>query len=286
MTTHTIENKVIIVTGGAGGIGSALVRRFLSAGAKVAVLDYAADAIAGLSSELNAQGQGANATFIECDVSSSVSCGSAVAQTLDRFGTVHALINNAALGMGVFRADHMTRLVTIDEIEPDIWSRFVAVNLNGAFFMTRAVVPHMIENGFGRIIDVTTSFFTMLRGSFHPYGPSKAGLEAMAAGHAKEFADRGITVNVVVPGGPTDTPMVPEEAGFDRATLIRPEAMAPPMIWLLSDAAGATTGKRYVAADWNAGLAPELAAKACEGDIGWPELAQNPVWPGGKPEAD
>ena len=94
-----------------------------------------------------------------------------------------------------------------------MWEKFVAVNLSGAWHMTRAVVPGMKNNGWGRIITVTTSFFTMLRGKFHPYGPTKAGLEAMAAGHAQEFAGTGITVNVVVPGGPADTPMVPQSVG-------------------------------------------------------------------------
>ena len=87
----------------------------------------------------------------------------------------------------------------------------------------------------------------MLRGGFQPYGPCKAGVEAMSAPHAKEFEGSGVTVNVVVPGGPADTPMVPAQSGFERKDLIPPEVMAPP--------------------------------------IAWEELAQSPVWPGGKPPA-
>ena len=133
-------------------------------------------------------------------------------------------------------------------------------------------------------MNVTTSFFTMLRGRFHPYGPAKAGFEAMSAGHAAEFEGTGVTVNVVVPGGPSDTPMVPAEAGFDRSAMIPPTAMVPPILWLCSEAGGAHTGHRYIAANWDAAADPEAAAEGCRAPIGWPDLAQNPVWPGGRPD--
>jgi len=177
----------------------------------------------------------------------------------------------------------MTDLVRIDEITPEFWNRMVAVNLSGAWYLTRAAVPGMRARGWGRIINVTTSFFTMLRGRFHPYGPAKAGLEAMSAGHASEFAGSGITVNVVVPGGPADTPMVPVASGLRREDLIPPSKMAPPMLWLCSKDADAVTGKRYVAVNWDDALAPEAAQRASESPIAWPELAGAPVWPGGKP---
>ena len=93
-----------------------------------------------------------------------------------------------------------------------------------------------------------------------------------------------MTVNVVVPGGPSDTPMVPMEAGFDRGTMIPPSAMVPPILWLCSEAGGTHTGHRYVAAQWDAAADPMAAAQGCRAPIGWPDLAQSPVWPGGRPE--
>ena len=156
------------------------------------------------------------------DISRYDKCEAAVAEARARSSAgCTSSINNGALGMGIIRVDHMTELVEIHEITPEIWNRFVAVNLSGAWHMTRAAVDGMLAQRWGRIVNVTTSFFTMLRGRFHPYGPAKAGLEAMSAGHAAEFESRGVTVNVVVPGGPSDTPMVPMEAGFDRSTMIR-----------------------------------------------------------------
>ena len=103
----------------------------------------------------------------------------------------------------------------------------------------------------GRIINVTTSFFTMLNPGFAPYGPAKSGLEAWSTSLAGELKGTGITVNVVVPGGPTDTPMVPDDGTMKRSHLIRPEKMALPMLHLASDAGVGVTGMRFVAAEWD-----------------------------------
>ena len=279
-----LEGKVAIVTGAAGGFGRELVRGLLDAGAKVAALDVdekRLDELAAMHEESVGTGRLVTA---RTDISRCDECEAAVAEARAQLGGLHILVNNGALGMGIIRVDHMTELVGIHEIAPEMWDRFVAVNLSGAWYMTRAAIDGMLAQRWGRIVNVTTSFFTMLRGRFHPYGPAKAGLEAMSAGHAGEFEGRGVTVNVVVPGGPSDTPMVPMEAGFDRRTMIRPTAMVPPILWLCSEAGGAHTGHRYIAANWDAAVDPEAAAEGCRAPIGWPDLAQNPVWPGGRPD--
>jgi len=285
MSAGACQGRIAIVTGAAGGIGRVITGALLAEGAKVAALDVdeeGLERLAGAHSEpMSAHQLITRAT----DISDYAACESAVAATIEELGGLHVLVNNASLGMGAIRDDHMTRLVTIDEISPDMWRRFAETNLSGAWYMTRAAIAHLLAQRWGRIINVTTSFFTMLRGRFHPYGPCKAGLEAMSAGHAKEFEGSGVTVNVVVPGGPTDTPMVPLASGLDRASLIPPRVMAPPVVWLCSDAADGITGNRYVAAAWDAALPPEHAEAHCRGPIAWPDLAQNPVWPGGKPGA-
>ena len=279
-----LEGKVAIVTGAAGGFGRELVRGLLGAGAKVAALDVDGkrlDELAGMHEESVGTGR---LVITRTDISRYEECEAAVAEIRASLGGLHILVNNGALGMGIIRVDHMTELVGIHEITPEVWDRFVTVNLSGAWYMTRAAIDGLLAQRWGRIVNVTTSFFTMLRGRFHPYGPAKAGLEAMSAGHASEFEGRGVTVNVVVPGGPSDTPMVPMEAGFDRSTMIPPSAMVPPVLWLCSEAGGAHTGDRYVAANWDAGADPDAAAEGCRAPIGWPDLARNPVWPGGRPD--
>ena len=278
-----LEGRVAIVTGAAGGIGREFVRGLLGTGARVAALDVDEDGLDALATNHREETDAGRLVTRRTDIGSYEACEAAVATTRERLGGLHILVNNGAVGMGVIRMDHMNRLVEIHEIAPDVWDRFVAVNLSGAWYLTRAAIEGLLDQGWGRIVNVTTSFFTMLRGKFHPYSPPKAGLEAMSAGHAKEFAGRGVTVNVVVPGGPADTPMVPAESAIDRAAMVPPSAMVPPLLWLCSEASGAWTGHRYIAGNWDASLAPAAAAEGCRAPIGWEDLAQSPVWPGGRP---
>lgn len=276
-----MANRVAIVTGGAGGIGAELVRGLVNAGANVVIADVDRGQLARLGTELANAGHEARFFPSETDVSDPRACEEIITRATDRFGPVDILVNNAAIGMGNIRIDHMTDLVEIHEVTPQLWRRFIEVNLSGAFYMTRSVMPAMLDNQWGRVINITTSFSTMLRAGFAPYGPAKAGLEAMSAGHAAEFRESGVTVNVVVPGGPTDTPMVPPESGFDRTQLISAAAMVAPILWLSSPAADHITGNRYIAADWDITLPAEQAAREAGSPIGWGDLAGNLAWPGG-----
>jgi len=284
MAGGMLKGRVAMVTGAAGGFGTVLARALLAEGASVAALDVNESGLAVLGRAVTAE-QGKRLLVMGTDVSDYAACERAVAATIGKLGGLHIVVNNGALGMGAIRTDHMVKLVGIREITPQTWQRFLSVNLTGAWNMTRAAIGHLLDQRWGRIVNVTTSFFTMLRGGFHPYGPSKAGLEAMAAGHAQEFAGTGVTVNVVVPGGPSDTPMVPAESGFDRKDLIPPGVMAPPILWLCSAAANGITGNRYVAAHWDTTKPPQQAAQGCSAPIAWPDLAASPVWPGGRPGA-
>jgi NAD(P)-dependent dehydrogenase (short-subunit alcohol dehydrogenase family) len=284
-TMQTLSGRTALVTGAAGGIGRELVRALLRAGANVMAADIADGGLKELALAMAAEGLAERLMSRPLDIADQRSCVAAVEAARGRFATLDILVNNGALGMGAVRDDHMINLVSIEEITPAIWDRFVAVNFSGAWYLTRAALPAMKDAGWGRIITVTTSFFTMLRGGFHPYGPVKAGLEAMAAGHAKEFDGTGVTVNVVVPGGPADTPMVPMSSGFRREDLIPPVRMTHPLLWLCSEAADRVTGRRYVAALWDPAASAETARQASEAPIAWPELAAAPVWPGGTPKA-
>jgi NAD(P)-dependent dehydrogenase (short-subunit alcohol dehydrogenase family) len=281
---QSLSGRTALVTGAAGGIGREFVQALLRAGANVMAADIANGGLDQLARNMAGEGHVPCLATLHLDISDPRACAAAVETARERFGALDILINNGALGMGAIRDDHMTNLITIEEITPATWDRFVAVNFSGAWYLTRAVVPAMKRARWGRIITVTTSFYTMLRGKYHPYGPVKAGLEAMAAGHAKEFQGTGITVNVIVPGGPTDTAMVPASSGLKREDLIRPVQMTYPMLWLCSVEADRVTGIRYVAAKWNATAPIEAARSASEAPIAWPELATAPVWPGGTPK--
>ncbi len=142
--------------------------------------------------------------------------------------------------------------------------------------LMRAALPMMRAGGWGRVVNNTTSFRTMLR--VLPYGATKAALEAASAVWAQELAGTGITVNVLIPGGPTDTPFIGADAGWSRDAMLKPAIMGPPLAWLLSGCGGPVTGQRIIAARWDAALpGAEAAAKAVRA-IGWPELGADAVW--------
>src|SRR5581483_3879424 len=174
MPTPNLNNKVALITGAAGGFGRVLVRAFLDHGARVAALDIDEAGLARLKREVPSARKAALLTSVT-DIADYAACEKAIARTVRGLGGLDVLVNNGAMGMGVIRADHLARPVPIDEVAPEVWQRMVAVNFSGAWHMTRAAVPHMLGKRWGRIVNVTTSFFTMLRGGFHPYGPCKAG---------------------------------------------------------------------------------------------------------------
>src|ERR1041384_5809971 len=180
------------------------------------------------------------------------------------------------------RPDGERNLPGIEELTAEIWDRFFAINVRAPMLVTRAALPHMKKGGFGRVINNTTSFRTMLR--VLPYGATKSALESMSAIWAAELKTDGITVNVLIPGGPTDTPFIADGAGWDRTKMLRPEIMGPPAVWLGSDAPARLTPPPAPAAPRGAGRSgggpprgaaiPTRAARA----IGWPELTADAVW--------
>ena len=268
--------RTAIITGGAGGLGLAMARGLAADGHRVALIDNDSTAIERARNAL--RDTGAESLAVVADVSDEAAVESAVEIAVEAFGPVEILINNAGIGPSSVRPDAERRLPGVAEVTPELWARFFAVNLTGSMLMLRAVLPGMRAGGWGRVINNTTSFFTMLR--VLPYGATKAALESASAVWAKELEGSGVTVNVVVPGGPTDTAFIADESGINRAKMLRPEVMAPPVRWLASDRSGATTGRRFIAALWDPQLSAEQAAEKSGAPIGWPELAAaTVVWP-------
>src|SRR5205085_44938 len=218
--------RVVLVTGAAGGIGSAITRALVAAGHSVAAVDRDAEGLKRLAASEHIYP-------IMADLAAEASCREAVASASARFGRLDAVINNAGIGVSSLRPDGEVNLPTIEELTAEIWDRFFAVNVRAPMLVTQAALPHMRKGGFGRIINNTTSFRTMLR--VLPYGATKSALESMSAIWATELKPDGITVNVLIPGGPTDTAFISDGAGWDRARMLRPAIMGPPACWLISD---------------------------------------------------
>jgi NAD(P)-dependent dehydrogenase (short-subunit alcohol dehydrogenase family) len=273
------SGRVAIVTGAAGGIGQALVKGLLGAGIRVAAVDRIRGGLAAVAASARQDGREAALLTIEADLASSAAPAEIVAGTRDHFGKIDILVNNAGVGQATLRPGNWQEPLRFWDVTPDQWRLFVAVHTTAPLALASAVVHDMMTARWGRIVNVTTSLGTMIRNGSPTYGPSKAALEAMSAIMAKDLDGSGVTVNVLVPGGVTDTPMVPQEAGFDRREMIQPEVMAPPLLWLLSDAAAGVTGRRFLAVHWDPKLPPAQAAEKAGAPVAWTSIATMPIEP-------
>ncbi|MGO8923954.1 MAG: SDR family NAD(P)-dependent oxidoreductase, partial [Xanthobacteraceae bacterium] len=208
------HGRVVFLTGAAGGIGVSMTDALLAAGHRVAAIDRDAKALDRLSArhaEANDQGKDRLHPVL-ADLTHAAGCERAIAAARACFGAIEAIINNAGIGMSSVRPDAEARAPGIEELTPEIWDGFMAIFVRAPLMLVRAALPDMKKRGFGRVINNTTSYATMLR--VLPYGAAKAALESMSAVWAKELDGSGITVNVLVPGGPTDTPLIADESGW------------------------------------------------------------------------
>lgn len=262
-----LKGKVAIVTGAAVGIGKACTEAFVAEGLRVAAMDINADGVMELQKHYGKD----TVLALRTDITDPASCKREVDAAAAHFGGVHILVNNAALGMNAVHPRYQVKSLQIEDVSEEVFQRFMLTNVCGMFNMSRQVVPRFRPQRWGRIINVCTSYLTMMRPGFAPYGPSKAALEAYSMMLSRELEGSGITVNVVLPGGPADTQMVPDEDGLDRSTLIAPAMMAPPMLALFTGAGNAVTGRRFLAVDWDPAITDP--AKQKHRPAAWPELA-------------
>lgn len=180
----SVQDKVVIVTGGAGEMGSAIARRLASEGAKVVIADIA-DGSA-LAEELSNDGE---AVYVKTDVTSQQSTEAMAKAAIDAFGRIDAIVNNA----GLFTAKPW------DDLTLDDWRERFAVNVEGTFLTTRAVVPAMTAQGGGKIINIGSDTVWMGTPGFAHYVASKGAVLAFTRAIANELGPRGITSVYVSP---------------------------------------------------------------------------------------
>lgn len=279
MNQGTLDGKTAIVTGGGQGMGRAMALGLVRAGARVAIADLDGEALAKVAAEARGAGKEKALLTVVADVTQEESAARLVKQAVEAFGRLDILVNNAGIGQETIRRDFFRKPVKFWEVEPASWRRVIDVNTNAQYLMARAAVPQMIAQRWGRIVNVTTSLDTMIRTGFAPYGPSKAANEAHVAIMAQDLDGTGVTANVLVPGGPANTRMIPEETGIDRAALIQPEVMVPPLLWLASEASNGVTGRRFIAALWDSDLPPAQAAEKAGAPAAWPSLGRQAIYP-------
>jgi NAD(P)-dependent dehydrogenase (short-subunit alcohol dehydrogenase family) len=207
------------------------------------------------------------------DVSKTAACRDAVKQVVGGLGALDILINCAGISMSSAAAQQEAR-IRFFEADAEGWQRILAINCAGAFLMARFAAGPMIERGWGRIINVTTSFDTMLAAGLSAYGAAKAALEATSVAWAKDLEGTGVTVNILVPGGPTDTPGFFPPGKPRPPVLLDPEIMGVPVVWLASPQSDGISACRFIARDWDRSLPPAEAAARVRAPAAWPTLAQ------------
>ena len=274
MADSTLADKVVIVTGAAQGLGKAIADGLAENGAKLAICGLGGEKLESVAAGIRTVHGDDRVLCRECDISDEAGTRDFVDEVASTFGRIDVLVNNAGLGCAAVRPDFMSNPVPIWQLDPAEWRRVVEVNTIGTFLMTRWAVPHMVRQGSGRLINVTTTFQTMLAPSFGAYGPSKAGIESMTSILVEELEGTGVTANVVVPGGPADTEQIPEGMVDDRGNLLRPDVMVPPIRWLCSDESGRVTGLRFAAALWDDDLPPEESTQRSTRPVAWRQLVE------------
>jgi acetoacetyl-CoA reductase len=238
MNNVSLNGRVAIVTGGARGIGAAIARTLAADGAKVAISGLNGDA--SLAGTLVSEFGDERLKFYESDVGEFEDCKALVESVVRDFGRVDILVNNAGI----------TRDRTVRKLPVQDWLDVIRTNLNGPFFMIKAVLDHMVERGYGRIVSISSVIAHTGNVGQANYAASKAGLLGLTKSVALETAERGITANCVAPGF-INTSMVaamPEsaiEAGVERTPehrLGKPEEVARVVRFLVDENAAFITG--------------------------------------------
>ena len=233
----TLGDKVALITGASQGLGRALALAFAEEGARVVVNARSDESVRPVAGEV--EGAGAEVFAVAADVSREAEVEKLVRETVERFGRINVLVNNAGL---------LGPRVRVEDYPEDEWRRVIDANLTGPYLVSKAAIPHLSEGG--SIINVVSGVSIEGRAKWGAYSVSKFGVEGLTQILASELAERGIRVNAVDPGGMrTDmrAAAYPEE---DPQTRITPEENTAVFLYLASDESKGVTGERFKAQEF------------------------------------
>jgi gluconate 5-dehydrogenase len=241
-----LDRTRVLITGASSGLGLAMARALANAGAHVALTSRSRT-----RAEAAAACLGDRASAFELDVRDQESVRAGVAAVREHLGGLDMLVNNAGIGMRTVNPRFLTDPQPFWEVSPAGFRDLVDVKVTGVFLVARAVVPQMLAEGSGRIVNISMNQQTMTRRGFVPYGPAGAGVEALSRVMAADLAESPVTVNLLLPGGATATGMIPDDASESvRSGLLDPAIMGPPIVWLASPEAEGVHDQRIVATEF------------------------------------
>jgi NAD(P)-dependent dehydrogenase (short-subunit alcohol dehydrogenase family) len=251
--TQALSGRVVLITGGARGLGREMALALAHQGARLCITGSAASDVFDATIAALSQIAGEE-NFLACvsDVADPVAVDDLVARCLDKFGRIDVLVNNAGRGMRLISETFNTVPTKFWQADAAGWSQIVDTNINGPFLLTRAIIPQMLTQKFGKIINISTSAQTMIRKGYSPYGPTKAFLEAASRAWAADLDGTGIDVNVLLPGGAADTDLLPPSADKKGAdgNLLAADVMCDAVVWLASDQSNGISGGRFIGRFW------------------------------------
>jgi NAD(P)-dependent dehydrogenase (short-subunit alcohol dehydrogenase family) len=239
----------VLVTGATSGLGAAMAAALAEAGARVMVTGRDQARTERAASEL-----GPSVVPCQLDVRDQRSVAACVARAREVWGGIDMLVNNAGIGMRTVNPRFLSEPQPFWDVTPAGFRDVMETKVVGCFLMAREVVPLMLRDGGGRIVNISMNEQTMVRRGFVPYGPAGAGVEALSRVMAADLAGSSVSVNILLPGGRgTRTGMVPDNAPAEvRARLLDPAVMGPPIVWLASDQAAGLHDRRIVASEFDA----------------------------------
>jgi NAD(P)-dependent dehydrogenase (short-subunit alcohol dehydrogenase family) len=246
-----LDERIALVVGGGGSLGSAIARAYRSEGARLVVADLDLTAAVRVLSETESDTDG---LALAVDIADAVACQRLVETAVERFGRLDILVNCAALCL----------VDPLLEVTAERWERVFAVNVHGAFFLTQAAARVMVPRKFGRIIHISTPASRQGCPLFASYAASKAAVDSIVRSAAVAWASHGVTVNSIVPGRLTDGMIdgldesLARLAGRPVAELraertsslpmgrrVAPREVAEAAVWLASDTAAYVTAERF-----------------------------------------
>lgn len=273
-----LSGKTVLVTGAAQGIGRSMALALGAAGANLVLVDLDRDALAEVEGLLSSSGSRAISKWM--DVTDADQCERLREAAASAFGSVDVVVNNAAVGPQSIAPDYISNPRKFWDVQDDVWLMMLRVNVFGPQLLARTFVKDMLARRWGRIVNITTSLDTMYRQGVGGYGPCKAALEAATRIMALDLEGTGVNANVLVPGGPVNTRMVPVESGLAQGDLIQPEQMNQPLMWLCSERSNGFNGIRVVAQKWKPDQTLEACIANATAPVAWPQLGSQSVFPG------